>query len=44
MASLGEDMEEVFQAPADVITDTSSDNNPLTEAKKDAALLYEQTG
>ena len=44
MATSGEDMEEVFQTPADVITDTSSDNNPLTEAKKDAALLYEQTG
>ena len=44
MASLWEDMEEAFQAPADVITDTSSDNNPLAEAKKYAALLYEQTG
>ena len=44
MASLWEDMEEAFQAPVDVITDTSSDNNLLAEAKKDAVLLYEQTG
>ena len=44
MASLWEDMEEAFQAPADVVTDTLSDNNPLAGAKKDAVLLYEQTG
>ena len=42
MASLWEDMEETLHAPVDVITDTSSDNNLLTEAKKDAVLLYER--
>ena len=44
MASLWEDMEEAFQAPADVVTDSSSDDNPLAGAKKDAALFYGQTG
>ena len=43
MDSLWEDMEAAFQAPVDVITYTSSDNNLLAEAKKDAVLLYEQT-
>ena len=44
MVALWEDMEETFQAPVDVITDTSSDNHLLAEAKKDAVLIYEQTG
>ena len=44
MASLWGDMEETFQAPVDVVTDTSSDQHLLAEAKKDAVLLYEQTG
>ena len=44
MASLWEDMENTFHAPVDVITDTSPDDDLLAEAKKDAVLLYEQTG
>ena len=42
MASLWEDMEAAFNAPVDVITDTSSDHSFINAARKDAKLIYER--
>lgn len=36
------DLEDAFQAPVDVITDTSFEEDLIAEAKKDGILVYEQ--
>ena len=38
------DLEDAFQAPVDVVTDTSFDEDLIAEAKKDGILIYEQQG
>ena len=39
-----QDLEEAFQAPVDVITDTSFDEDLIAEAKRNGILIYEQQG
>ena len=36
------DLEEAFQSPVDVITDTSFDKDLIAQAKRDGILVYEQ--
>ena len=36
------DLEDAFNAPVDVITDTSFDEDLIVEAKKDGILIYER--
>ena len=39
-----QDLEEAFQAPVDVITDTSFHEDLIAEAKRNGILIYEQQG
>lgn len=41
-AALWQDLETALNAPVDLVTDTSSDNELIHQAKKDAILIYEQ--
>ena len=36
------DLEEAFQSPVDVITDTSFDKDLIAQAKRDGILVYER--
>lgn len=41
-AALWQDLENALHAPVDLITDTSSDEELIDRARKDAILIYEQ--
>ena len=43
-AALCQALEDVLQAPVDLVTDTSSDRALIEQARKDAVLLYERQG
>ena len=41
-AALWQDLERVLQAPVDLVTDTSSNQELIHQARKDAILIYEK--